>query len=236
MQNNKTNFEDYSSGRVIYGAPGATNFSVRLVSSMFERCKEYLEKVGNAGPYTLYDSFCGSGYSLSVLGFLYNKDIKNIFASDFDKHILEFADKNLALLSHKGISKRVSELDKFVKEYGKDSHKEAIKSAETISSQIKHEIDVKIFHFDVLNKKLLPKHIKNIDMVIVDIPYGKLTRWQGESADPSQEFLNKIKPYMGKQSIVAISANKKQTVSFKGYNKIGSLKVPKRKVLFLVPN
>ena len=31
----KKNYEDYSSGRVLYGAPEATNFSVRLASEFF---------------------------------------------------------------------------------------------------------------------------------------------------------------------------------------------------------
>jgi hypothetical protein len=33
----KSNYEDLAAGRVIHGAPGATNFPVRLASELFQR-------------------------------------------------------------------------------------------------------------------------------------------------------------------------------------------------------
>jgi hypothetical protein len=41
-QHNLSNFEDYSSGRVIYGGVGATNFPVRLSNQIFQLCVDIL--------------------------------------------------------------------------------------------------------------------------------------------------------------------------------------------------
>ncbi len=110
----KENYEDYSSGRVLYGAPKATNFPVRLASEIFLCCSEHLKKNGSSGPYTIYDPFCGSAYSLTVMGFFHGLKIKDIFASDVNNTILEFAQKNLSLLSEIGLQKRINELEGFM--------------------------------------------------------------------------------------------------------------------------
>jgi len=122
----KENYEDYSSGRVVYGAAGATNFPVRLSSEVFQQCAHHLKTKGNTGPYKLYDPFCGVAYSLTVIGFLHGAEIESIAGSDSDSRMLEFAQKNLSLLTTTGLSKRIEELKRFVQEYNKDSHKEEI--------------------------------------------------------------------------------------------------------------
>ncbi len=232
----KINFEDYSSGRVIYGAPGATNFPVGLASDIFEKCKQYLNEQGSFGPYSLYDPFCGAGYSLTVLGLLHGQSIKNIFASDVDKTILEFAHKNLSLLSTRGIDNRISELEKFIKEYKKDSHKEALKSALVIKENVNSlQTKTSEFQFDMLKGEELPKQINKIDLVITDVPYGKLANWEGveEGKNPIQITLDKIKNRLNEVSIVAVVLNKKQEIKYNGYEKIKTLKFPKRKVFLL---
>ena len=42
----KENYEDYSSGRVIYGTAGAAKFPVRLSSEVFQQCAHYLKSNG----------------------------------------------------------------------------------------------------------------------------------------------------------------------------------------------
>jgi 23S rRNA (guanine2535-N1)-methyltransferase len=112
----KENYEDYSSGRVIYGATGATNFPVRLSSEVFQQCAHYLKTQGKAGPYKIYDPFCGVAYSLTVVGFLHGAEIESIAVSDSDSRLLEFARKNLSLLTAQGLSKRIEELKKIIQE------------------------------------------------------------------------------------------------------------------------
>jgi len=232
----KANYEDYSSGRVIYGAPIATNFPVSLTNEIFQRCFEYLAKKGNPGPYVIYDPFCGVAYSLTVLGFLNGKNIKEIFASDVDKTILEFANKNLSLLSTKGVDNRIKELKKFIEEYKKDSHKEALESAERL--KIKSQtlsIKTEVFQFNILSDTNLPKFVNQIDIVIADVPYGKLANWSGlkEGENSIQASLDKIKDRLAKNSIVAIVLNKKQEIMYDGYTKVKSFKFTKRKIVLL---
>lgn len=236
--NPKDNYEDYSSGRVLYGAPMATNFPASLSLEIYKRCSEYLTKEGNSGPYTIYDPFCGVAYSLTIIGFFNGKSIKEIIASDADKTILEFAHKNLSLLTIRGIENRIRELGVFIHEYKKNSHKEALISAEKLKQKtLELSLAIEKFQFNVLSNASLPKVVNEIDMVITDLPYGKLTSWEGvdETSNPAQEFLNKIKDRLSKKSIVAVVFNKQQTVSYDGYDKVQAFKVGKRKVLLLRP-
>lgn len=235
----KENYEDYSSGRVLYGAPMATNFPASLSLEIYKRCSEYLIKEGNSGPYTIYDPFCGVAYSLTIIGFFNGKNIKEIIASDADKTILEFAHKNLSLLTIKGIEVRIEELNRFIEEYKKNSHKEALVSAEKLKQKtLELSLTIEEFEFNILNSASLPKVVNQIDMVITDLPYGKLTSWEGvdDAGNPTQQFLNKIKDRLSKKSIVVLVFNKQQAVSYDGYTKIQAFKTGKRKVLLLRPS
>jgi hypothetical protein len=233
----KENYEDYSSGRVLYGAQGATNFPVRLIEDIFQTCNKYLTEKGSSGKRTIYDPLCGVGYSLTVLGLLHGEKLEKILASDIDKTNLEFAKKNLSLLTVPGMNRRITELQKFVENYKKKSHEEALESARRLRDQIAlFNITQNIFNFDMLGEKALPSSVKNIDMVIADVPYGKLTSWQGQSdKHPVQESLDKLKSRLNKTSIVALVSNKKQEILHEGYTKIKTLKVPKRKIILLTP-
>lgn len=235
----KYNYEDYSSGRVLYGAPGATNFPVSLAVEIFKKCSLNLAEKGNKGPYVIYDPFCGVAYSLTVFGFLQGEKIKEIFASDVDKTVLEFAHKNLSLLSARGINNRINELKKFIQKYKKDSHKEALKSAERLKTVVtKLSIKIAEFQFNILDDVELPKFVNQIDIVFADVPYGKLTNWDGlkEGMNPAQIFLNNIKNILKVNAVVAVVLNKKQEIKFEGYSKVKSFKSGKRKVLLLECN
>lgn len=230
------NYEDYSSGRVLSGYSGATNFSVRLTQEIFERCLKYLEKQNNNGPYVIYDPFCGVAYTLTILGLFYSDKIKSIFASDINQESIKFAEKNLALLSEQGINRRIAEIESMISQYGKDSHRDALKSALHIKEQLKRSPAVKVFKGDILNKKPLTEVTQKIDMVISDIPYGNLTQWNKEVSseiNPVQKFLDNIKDILSPKSIVVISSNKKQELPHTGYEKVGAFKVGKRKIIFL---
>jgi hypothetical protein len=232
----KENYEDYSSGRVLYTTPKATNFPVNLSLEIYKRCSEHLTKEGNSGPYTIYDPFCGVAYSLTIIGFFNGKNIKEIIASDADATMLEFAHKNLSLLTAKGINNRIKELNKFIQEYKKDSHKEALISAERLKQKtLELSLTIKEFQFNILSNTSLPKFINRIDMVIADLPYGKLTSWTDadNASNPTQQFLDKIKDRLNKKSIVTVVSDKQQTISYEGYYKIKSFKVGKRKILLL---
>lgn len=234
----KENYEDYSSGRVLYGTPEATNFSVRIACEIFLRCKDYLSKNGKQDDYKIYDPFCGAGYSLTVLGLLYGKLIKTIIASDYDNHILEFAQKNLSLLKKEGIQNRISELEKFILDFGKDSHKEALESAKRVEEIVQSlVVETNIFQFNMLSDEKLSDNVNNIDIVITDIPYGKLVKWDGlkEGENPVQAMLDKIKGKLSKFSVVAIVYNKQQEIKHEGFVRLKKFSIGKRKILLLCP-
>jgi tRNA G10 N-methylase Trm11 len=234
------NYEDYSSGRVIYGYSGATNFPVRLTQEIFERCINYLKEKNKNESYNIYDPFCGVAYTFTILGLFYPSKIKSIFASDINQESLNFAEKNLGLLTKNGIDERIKEIESLIKEYGKESHKEALKSALSIKEKIKDSKlspIIKVFKNDILDEKNIKEVTSKIDIVISDIPYGKLTNWQNDvNSDPTQKFLDNIKSIISPKSIVAISLDKKQGISYIGYTKIDTFKIGKRKVLFLSPS
>jgi hypothetical protein len=230
------NYEDYSSGRVLYGATGATNFPVRLTSEIFLRAQYYLTEQGNRGPYSIYDPFCGAGYSLSVLGLLHGENIKSIYASDVDKNMLEIAEKNLYLLTKEGMNKRAHELNVLYSQYHKDSHKDALESVNKLVKKLpRSSITIQSFKHNILSNPNLPIELKKIDLIISDVPYGKLAQWQGASMEvnPLRQFLNNIKNKVSQKSLIAVSLNKKQEAIYEGYSKIKSFKIGTRKILFL---
>lgn len=230
------NYEDYSSGRVLYGVTGATNFPVRLASEIFQRAKYYLTNQGHKGPYTIYDPFCGAAYSLTVLGLLHGEDIKSIYASDVDENILDVAKKNLLLLTKKGLDKRVEELESLLNDYHKKSHQDALESAtKLVGHSSDHNISINTYLHNILQTTKPPFDISSIDLIITDIPYGKLTRWSGvtEDINPTQKFLNNIKKHISSKVLVALSMNKKQEITYEGYSKIKSFQLGARKILFL---
>jgi 23S rRNA G2445 N2-methylase RlmL len=229
------NYEDLSSGRVLYGATGATNFPVRLASDIFLRCKTLLQKNGNDGPYSIYDPFCGAGYSLTVIGFLHSRDIKSLSGSDIDDNMAELAQKNVSLLTAAGLLKRKTELEQLYKDYKKESHHDALDSLNRLQQMRAKDIPAKIFRSNILEKQktIIPQ--TSVDMVITDLPYGKLTQWGGAvyEANPIQTFLSAIKHCLKPNAIVAIVTTKKEAIQYDGFFKIKSFVVGKRKIYLL---
>ncbi len=232
-QHKVNNFEDYSSGRVIYGGSGATNFPVRLSNQIFELCVNYLTSKGVKVPYAIFDPFCGFAYTLTTLGFIYGSQIKQLYASDVDNKSVEFAAKNLALLTSEGIDGRISELKDLISKFGKDSHKEALVSAQRLKHQTPMQIEVDCFNHDILSQTKLPDNVRNIDLVIVDLPYGQLTGWKSvnEHSSNCQVFLAHIKDCLSERAVVAITADKKQSIEHMGYERIKKFNTGKRKTV-----
>ena len=80
------------------GAVGNRRFSVAV--------REYLPEKSHL---TLYDPCCGSGYLLTVLGYLNHNQIDMFVGSDIDQNAAELARQNLALLTWEGLMNRVKE-------------------------------------------------------------------------------------------------------------------------------
>ncbi|GMA45354.1 hypothetical protein GCM10025853_28110 [Tetragenococcus halophilus subsp. halophilus DSM 20339] len=99
----KKDYSDFSSDKLLVNAPRTPAFPVRVASEIMARSLSFLN---SADGLTLYDPCCGGGHLLTVLGFCYSKNLKNIYGSDIDTKALEYAQKNLNLLTPEGLSKK----------------------------------------------------------------------------------------------------------------------------------
>ncbi len=225
------NYENFASGRVIYNQKGATAFPVRLASEVFLRSKGYLEDVKKS--ISIYDPCCGGAYLLTILGYLHGESISKIVASDIDKEMLSLAERNLGLLTDEGINKRIKELKKYINEYEKDSHKNALSSAIKLKSvQSNNKLEIQCFKADAL---LDNTHNFKVDLIITDLPYGNITQWSTSNEDNLIIFLNNMLDYLRPNSIVTIVTDKKQRVKHCKYNRIKHLTIGKRRISFLKP-
>jgi 23S rRNA G2445 N2-methylase RlmL len=234
--------EDYSSGRVLYNMPGSAPFPVKLGCEVFERCRAALAKNGVNGPYTIYDPFCGGGYSLTVLGFIYGDHVRRIIASDIDSRMVSLASRNLSLLSVDGLNQRIKQIEQFINEYKKESHRNALESALRLKSlleirckNISKNIEVDCFCANAIELGGSINKLTAIDMVITDLPYGKITNWSEIDSGNNQVsmFLESLHDLIPSHSIVAIVSDKKQKVKHSLYGKIDSFNAGKRQVTIL---
>ena len=226
----KENYEDFSSGRVIYHKSNYPNYPVRLAGEIFHRCLEYSKKKNKL---CLYDPCCGSAYLLTILGYLFNELIETIYCSDISNEAVELSYKNLSLLSYKGIEKRKHELNDYIKIYNKESHRNALNSLERIEKLIKHEIKNNVFAADVLIKKELINKNFFADIVITDVPYGNLVNWINNNGEERENVLNGIIPIIKSDTIIAISHNKSQKITSSEFNTVEEIHIGHRKIKIL---
>lgn len=157
----------------------------------------------------VYDPCCGGGYSLTVLGFMNADVVEKIFGSDIDARMIDVASKNLALLSKYGLKKRFSEIKDLYDLYGKPSHKDALQSIGRFKDMLKRDIPAEVFIADCTKK--LPQI--SPDIIITDIPYGNLVTWHTQSNGPIYDMLQQLAAISHKDTVLAISMDKKQKVS-----------------------
>ncbi|MDF1514003.1 MAG: hypothetical protein P1S60_09355, partial [Anaerolineae bacterium] len=163
-------YSDYSSGRVLIGAPGYPAFPVRLATDIYQVCREHHIKAGNPGPYSIYDPVCGSAYMLTTISLLHYDTIQTVIGSDIDRKVLDIAQRNLSLLTLAGVDSRIDELKRMIETYGKHSHQVALESANKIRHRIEtiskdRSISVRLFQANCLESRALTNHI--IDIVII---------------------------------------------------------------------
>lgn len=213
------NFEDFASGRVIVHRSGYTNFPVRLAQEIFGRCFYHL---GSPDKICLYDPCCGGGYLLTVLGFLNYETIKMMMASDVSDEALQLANENLSLLHKKGLEQRIRQLKHLQLLHNKTSHTEALISAENLLNIVKNaanEIEYQVFHTDILSEHPLDQHPFKADLIITDVPYGNLVKWQNSDGEPVN-LLDQLLPAVKEGSIVAICSDKAQKFQSEHFRRV----------------
>jgi tRNA G10 N-methylase Trm11 len=217
------NFEDYSSGRVLYGNHGIPNFPVRLGNEIYRRCLSYSEKETDL---VLFDPCCGGGYLLTVLGFCNSNSLREVIGCDIDETMVTYAIKNTSLLTQEGLLQRKQEIYNLYETYGKASHKEAIKSAERLSCQLCEKMKTKVFCGDSTKPIMLDEAP---DIILTDIPYGNLVDWQGDADNQLEQMLEQLARISHNSTVLAVIMDKKCRVSTNHWLRIEKQNVGKRK-------
>jgi hypothetical protein len=182
----RQDYSDFSSGRVLYSLPGHPAFPVRLASEIFQRCLAHRATIyGITAPSTLYDPCCGAAYHLSVLAYLHREHIREIVASDIDDKAVAVARRNLGLLHSEGLDKRIHELSAMLRQFGKESHREALQSASSLKERLSalrenRLLGTNVFQASATDRKAISAHIRweSVDIVFTDVPYGRHSQWQ----------------------------------------------------------
>lgn len=243
----QVDYSDFTSGRVFYSLPGYPAFPVRLASEIFQRCLTSRADVyKNSAPGSVYDPCCGAAYHLSVLGYLHGEYIQEIIGSDIDEKAVALAKRNLGLLHMDGLDQRIRELSEMLRRYGKDSHKDALRSASVLKKKLstlrgQYSLETKVFQASATDGKEMSKNIKpqSVDIVFTDVPYGQHSYWHdadfNDRSNPLRLMLDALLGVLSGSSIVAIASDKKQKAVHEKYERIEQFQVGKRRIVILKP-
>ena len=244
----RQDYSDYASGRVFYNSPGQSALPVRLASEIFQRCLALYRAGGNTGPCTIYDPCCGGAYHLSTMAYRHWQDINTIIGSDIDESALALAQKNLSLLTAEGINRRISEIETMLAAYGKNSHAEALKSAQGFKRQQyalarSHPIQTFLFQADATDAQNLRQNLKGqaIDIVFADIPYGWHSSWQNQQDLPDDfpgpvwQMLEALETILKPDTFVVVIADKGQKIIHAGFTRQERFRLGKRQIVLLKP-
>ncbi len=221
------NYEDYASGRVLYGGRGVPNFPVRLINEIFSRAVNLLKDKERI---RVYDPCCGGAYSLTILGFFYGGRIGKIYASDVSPEMIRIAEKNLALLTRAGLEHRRAELEHLYETSGRASYSDALGSLDRVRAELQCEVETEAFAADCT--KPLPDI--GPDVIITDVPYGNLVGWEGEGA--LQAMLEQLWRISGEDTVLAVCTDKSQKIKSSRWSRIEKQGVGKRRFELLRKN
>jgi 23S rRNA (guanine2535-N1)-methyltransferase len=240
-------YSDLASGRVFYSSPGYPAFPVRLASEIFQRCMASRAAIyQETGACTLYDPCCGAAYHLSVIAYLHGAHLREIIASDIDEKAVAFAKRNLGLLSVAGLDQRIIEITQMLNEYKKDSHREALASAQLLRNKIaalvqEKPLATRVFQASATDGTTILNHLSptSVDIVLTDVPYGQHSQWHdsgsGELLNPLWSMLDALTGILSTSSIVAIVSDKRQKAFHENYQRLEQFQIGKRRVVILKP-
>lgn len=243
----RLDFSDLASGRVFHSLLGHPAFPVRLTDEIYQRCLAKRNTQGVTEPCTLYDPCCGAAYNLSVLAYRHWHSLRIVIGSDIDQTALQVAQQNLGMLSLEGLDKRIGEITELVQKFGKESHQQALESAQRLRQRLKilnaeHPLTTKVFQANVLDGQALRANLRgtHIDIVIADVPYSAHSQWWMDEAEQSPDrplwkMLNSLREVLSPRSILALVTDKGQKVAHSGYQRIEQFQIGKRRVTLLQP-
>jgi tRNA G10 N-methylase Trm11 len=227
----KTRYEDYAAGRILYTQVGMTSFPVRLASEVFQRCAAFLGK----RRLRVYDPCCGSAYLLTTLGFLHGEQVAALWAGDVNPLAVSIAQRNLGLLTADGIAQRQAEIEIMLRDYGKASHADALSSVQALRQILPQQaIETQVWLADAIQPPLAKACV---DVLLTDVPYGDIVSWNGQVADnPIHQLLEAHHALLAQPSVVAIISAKKQKVAHPHYRRSVHDTLGKRRITLLQPD
>ena len=225
-------YSDLAAGRVLLSAPGATAFPVRLGSELAQRAFAHAE----AHRPLVYDPCCGSGYLLSVIGFLHGDRIAGLIGSDISADAMALCERNLALLDAPGLDARIAKLRHDVAAFGKDSHREALASAQRLRQLLPGDLPRRTFVADVGDRDGVRAGLNALepDVVITDVPYGATSGWSGGAAAGGLTvLLDSLSSILRPGTVVAIASSKPERQTHEQYERLERWQVGKRALTIL---
>lgn len=237
-EKSRETYEDFASGRVLLNASGTTAFPVKLASEIFLRGKSYLRSRSDKKKYSLFDPCCGGAHLLTTIGLLNGQNLNRIVGSDIDDRVIEIAKRNLSMVNQDGIQNRLERIKRMYNKYGKESHLEAIGSAERLKQMIlvrRSTIETACFPADATDSLIFPWIQNTFDIVMADLPYGEVVKWRSAELEPANRLLENLLNVISPNAVVIIVSNKNQNINSSYYNRLERLKVGKRQVVFLEP-
>jgi hypothetical protein len=245
----RESYQDYASGRVLLGMPGNPAFPVRLASEVFQRCAAIHRAERRTGPFAVYDPCCGAAYHLTVMGYLHPAEVRRIIGSDIDAGALALAERNLAILSLAGLERRMAELAGMRDAFGKRSHTDALASAARLRERLLARpkglrLETRLFTADATDQAALKRGLDGeaADIVFTDVPYGWHSEWRSETPPPLPAdagsvwlMLESLRGVLVPQTVVAVAADKAQTIAHEGYERLQRLRAGRRQIAILRP-
>jgi hypothetical protein len=239
----RPNYSDLASGRVFCSLPGHPAFPIRLASEIFQRCMAIRQANRVSRPCTLYDPCCGSAYHLSALALLHWDCIREVIGSDIEEDAVALARRNLGLLSIGGLDQRIDEIAEMLRRYGKDSHKEALNSAQALRDRVaalaqERPLKTRAFQANVMDREALVRQLATttVDVVLTDVPYGQHSHWRGSvpnATSPLWAVLDALLSVLHPTSIVAVISDKQQKIWHERYERVERFQIGKRRVVIL---
>ena len=225
----KENYEDFAAGRVLLSQGGTTAFPVRLASEIFQRCAAYFP---TGQRLRVYDPCCGSGYLLTVIGWLHGARIQSLHGSDIDADIVRLAIDNLSLLTTVGLDARRDTLRDLAAAYHKPSHQDALASLERLRQRLPTApIATQTWAADALQPSA---DSASVDLIICDVPYGKVTGWQADADDNLiAALLQAQADVLVSGGIAAVVSDKSQPATYPRYRRLQRETIGNRRFLIL---
>lgn len=221
----RTDHSALASGQVLRSAPGYPGFPVRLASELLQRAMVHVE----GARVRLWDPCCGSGYLVAVLGLLHRDRLTHVRATDVDEDAVGIAARNLELLTARGLAERERELRRSARDFGRVAFVERAESARDLAAglaatggDLPHESGVA----DVFG---LTEPV-DADLVITDVPYGEMTRWEGgvPESDPIRGLLAAMGRVLPPRAVVVVTARTRRVPLPEGVRALERVKIGNR--------